>query len=110
MTEIKRAQPDYPIDDLIAERWSPYVFDSRPVAVHDLKALFEAARWAPSSYNEQPWRYIVGHPRACRTVRASALLSGGGESGVGQTRTGPSPRGGESFVRSQRQTQQFRAT
>ncbi len=59
MTEIKRAQPDYPIDDLIAERWSPYVFDSRPVAAHDLKALFEAARWAPSSYNEQPWRYIV---------------------------------------------------
>ena len=59
MTEIKRSQPDYPIDDLIAERWSPYVFDSRPVAAHDLKALFEAARWAPSSYNEQPWRYIV---------------------------------------------------
>ncbi len=59
MSEIKRAQPDYPIDDLIAERWSPCVFDSRPVAAHDLKALFEAARWAPSSYNEQPWRYIV---------------------------------------------------
>ena len=59
MTDIKRAQPDYPIDDLIADRWSPYVFDPRPVAAKDVAALFEAARWAPSSFNEQPWRYIV---------------------------------------------------
>src|SRR5690242_10073151 len=51
--------PDYPIHPLIADRWSPYAFADRPVSPDDLRSLFEAARWAPSSYNEQPWSYIV---------------------------------------------------
>ena len=55
----KRASIDYPISELIAERWSPYAFDNRLVPEADLRSLFEAARWAPSSYNEQPWSYIV---------------------------------------------------
>jgi len=55
----KRATPDHPIHELIANRWSPYGFSDRPVAADDLRALFEAARWAASSYNEQPWSYIV---------------------------------------------------
>ena len=55
----KRASTDYPISELIAERWSPYAFDSRLVPDADLRSLFEAARWAPSSYKEQPWSYIV---------------------------------------------------
>jgi len=55
----KRAVPDYPIQELLAERWSPYAFDSRPVSEADLHSIFEAARWAPSSYNEQPWSFIV---------------------------------------------------
>lgn len=55
----KQAKPDHPINDLIARRWSPYGFSDRAVSKEDLCALFEAARWAPSSYNEQPWRYIV---------------------------------------------------
>ena len=55
----KKAVTEYPIQELLAERWSPYAFDERPVAEADLRSLFEAARWAPSSYNEQPWRYIV---------------------------------------------------
>jgi len=59
MSDAKRARPDYPIADLLAARWSPYGFDPRPVAASDLRSLFEAARWAPSSYNEQPWRYLV---------------------------------------------------
>ncbi|MCH6585395.1 MAG: nitroreductase family protein [Proteobacteria bacterium] len=58
MTE-KKTSTDYPIHELLAERWSPYAFDDRPVPEADLRSLFEAARWAPSSYNEQPWRYIV---------------------------------------------------
>ncbi len=45
--------------ELIARRWSPYGFDGRPVAPEDVCSLFEAARWAASSFNEQPWRYIV---------------------------------------------------
>ena len=56
---IKKATPDYPIQPLLAERWSPYGFSDRGVAVADLRSLFEAARWAASSYNEQPWTYFV---------------------------------------------------
>jgi nitroreductase len=55
----KKATPDYPILDLLAKRWSPYAFADKPVSPADLCSLFEAARWAPSSYNEQPWSYIV---------------------------------------------------
>lgn len=55
----RRAPTDHPIHPLLAERWSPCGFSSRPVAKADLLSLFEAARWAPSCYNEQPWSYIV---------------------------------------------------
>lgn len=48
------------VHPLIAARWSPTAFDpARPVADADVRALFEAARLAPSSRNEQPWRYLV---------------------------------------------------
>jgi nitroreductase len=53
------ATTDYPIHELIAKRWSPYCFDERSVTDKDLRSLFEAARWAPSSFNEQPWSYVV---------------------------------------------------
>jgi len=55
----KPAPADPPIHPLLAERWSPYAFTDEGVCEEDLTALFEAARWAPSSYNEQPWRFIV---------------------------------------------------
>jgi nitroreductase len=53
------ARPDHPVHDLVLRRWSPYAFSDRSVPSGDLKSLFEAARWAASSYNEQPWRYLV---------------------------------------------------
>jgi nitroreductase len=59
MMSEKRASTDYPIHELLAERWSPYAFQDRPVSEADLRSLFEAARWAASSYNEQPWSYLV---------------------------------------------------
>jgi nitroreductase len=55
----KKASPEYPINELLAKRWSPYGFDERLVALDDILSLFEAARWAPSSYNEQPWRFFI---------------------------------------------------
>jgi nitroreductase len=55
----KKAATDYPIQQVLAERWSPYGFADRPVSEADLRSLFEAARWAASSYNEQPWNYLV---------------------------------------------------
>jgi nitroreductase len=59
MTTHKQATPDHPIHELIARRWSPYALAERPVSDDDIRSLFEAARWAASSYNEQPWSYIV---------------------------------------------------
>ena len=47
------------IHELLARRWSPRAFSPRPVEAEKLAQLFEAARWAPSSYNAQPWAFIV---------------------------------------------------
>lgn len=55
----KKALTDHPIHEFLAERWSPYAFKDRSVSQSDLCSLFEAARWSASSYNEQPWSYIV---------------------------------------------------
>ena len=60
MSHPKLARPDYDIHELISRRWSPRAFDpARTVPRAELLRLFEAARWAPSSFNEQPWRFLV---------------------------------------------------
>jgi len=55
----KPADTQHPIHDLLARRWSPRAFADRPVAPDVLRSLWEAARWAPSSANEQPWNFLV---------------------------------------------------
>ncbi len=55
----KPAPSDFPVHELIRERWSPRAFADKPVPQDVLRSIFEAARWAPSSNNEQPWAYIV---------------------------------------------------
>ena len=50
---------DHPVHSLIERRWSPRAFADKPVDPAHLESLLEAARWAPSSFNEQPWRFIV---------------------------------------------------
>lgn len=57
----KTATTDYPIVAHIAERWSPRAFEDRPIAEDELMSLFEAARWAASCYNSQPWRFVYAH-------------------------------------------------
>ncbi|MDE3055085.1 MAG: nitroreductase family protein [Verrucomicrobiota bacterium] len=49
---------DYPIQPLIINRWSPRAMSGEPLSDGELFPLFEAARWAPSSYNNQPWRIL----------------------------------------------------
>ena len=49
---------DYPIDKIFLNRWSPRAMSGEPVTDNEMFTLFEAARWAPSSYNIQPWRFI----------------------------------------------------
>jgi len=55
----KIAQPDHDILDVFRKRWSPRAFSSRPVEPDKIRRMLEAARWTMSSYNEQPWRYVV---------------------------------------------------
>jgi nitroreductase len=56
---VNRANTDHPVSEIIAKRWSARAFSTRPVEFSKLLSILEAARWAPSSRNEQPWRYIV---------------------------------------------------
>lgn len=60
---IKLADTEYPIHNLLQKRWSPRAFSEKSIDTELLNQLFEAARWAPSSYNEQPWRFIVARKR-----------------------------------------------
>ena len=55
----KQAALDHPVHELIAKRWSPSGFSDRAVSDEDLRSILEAARWSASSYNEQPWSYMV---------------------------------------------------
>ncbi len=52
---------DHDIDPLFLERWSPRAFDGSPVPQEDLETMLEAARWAPSAFNSQPWRFLYAH-------------------------------------------------
>ena len=53
------APAGHPIEDEIKNRWSPRAFSSRMVEAEKMRSLLEAARWAPSSYNEQPWYLLI---------------------------------------------------
>ena len=53
--------PDHPIDTIFQDRWSPRAFDGETLPQADLLTMLEAARWAPSAYNYQPWRFVYAH-------------------------------------------------
>ena len=57
----KPADTDREIHDLLGRRWSPRAFQDRSVDQQTLDVLFEAARWAPSCFNDQPWEFFVAH-------------------------------------------------
>jgi nitroreductase len=72
----KVANADHEILEVIRHRWSPRAFDaSAAVTDADLGAMFEAARWAPSSANEQPWRFVVASITRTPDVHAGLLAS-----------------------------------
>jgi nitroreductase len=56
----KEKKLDFPINELSMKRWSPRAFDSKLVEKESLNRIFEAARWSPSAFNAQPWRFLVG--------------------------------------------------
>ena len=57
---LKHAHCDSPVEDLLLQRWSPRAFADRSVSDTDLRTIFSAGSWAASSFNEQPWRFVVG--------------------------------------------------
>jgi len=58
-SEIRKA--DYPIEPFLLDRWSPRAMSGEEISTDELMRMFEAARWAPSSGNHQPWRYIYSN-------------------------------------------------
>ena len=50
-----------PVEPLFLDRWSPRAFDASSVPQSDLDTIFDAARWAPSAFNYQPWRFVYAH-------------------------------------------------
>lgn len=60
LEDMKKPDTKAPLTELLAKRWSPRAFADTPIAQEVLVSLLEAARWSPSSSNEQPWRFIVG--------------------------------------------------
>ena len=57
-SDARQPQAQYPLDELFLDRWSPRALSGEGVTDEELMTLFEAARWAPSSYNNQPWRIL----------------------------------------------------
>jgi len=57
-SEKRQPEAEHPVDELFLDRWSPRAMSGEGVTDEELMTLFEAARWAPSSYNNQPWRIL----------------------------------------------------
>jgi uncharacterized membrane protein len=84
----EKRRTDHPIDKIFVDRWSPRAMSGEAIAENDLMVLFEAARWAPSSYNNQPWRLLYARrgsehwlPRTVDNRVSKAIVSlwpGGG--------------------------------
>jgi nitroreductase len=55
---LEYRKPDHPVEPLFVARWSPRAMSSEPLTHEEMLTLFEAARWAPSTYNEQEWRFL----------------------------------------------------
>jgi nitroreductase len=75
MTTANRRTSAYPIDPLFLERWSPRAFTGESIPEPELLGLFEAARWAPSSYNSQPWRFLYARRESQSFAQFLGLLN-----------------------------------
>lgn len=74
----KPAETEYPILDLLKRRWSGRAFSDKPLDLDTLRSVFEAARWAPSSGNGQPWSYILARrEQAAEFEKLASVLNPG---------------------------------
>lgn len=60
LDEVKHGKSEVPVEDLFLRRWSPRAFANTSIDTDTLKAIFTAGQWAASSFNEQPWRFVLG--------------------------------------------------
>ena len=67
-------QSDHPVHPLFLDRWSPRAFDGSDIPDQDLHTIFEAARWAPSAFNSQPWRFLYAKRGDANWERFLSLL------------------------------------
>ena len=84
MTHANHRTAEHDIDPLFLERWSPRAFDGSALTEAELLSLLEAARWAPSSYNVQPWRFVYARRGAPGWDGLLGLLTPNNASWVGQ--------------------------
>jgi nitroreductase len=75
MTTANSRSADYPIDPLFLQRWSPRSFTGATIPEYDLFTILEAARWAPSASNVQPWRFIYARRGTEHWPRLLGLLT-----------------------------------
>lgn len=73
-------RPAHPVDQIFLNRWSPRAMTGEPIPDEELMVLFEAARWAPSSYNGQPWRFLYARRDTPHWPTFFALLGEGNQS------------------------------
>jgi nitroreductase len=66
--------PETQVDSMFLDRWSPRAFLDEPIPDHQVKTLFEAARWAPSCFNEQPWLFLYATELKKRKIFTSLLV------------------------------------
>lgn len=75
MTTANGRTADHPIDKLFLERWSPRAYTGEEIPAAELATIFEAARWAPSSYNSQPWRFLYARRGSVHWATFLGLLN-----------------------------------
>ena len=71
---------EFPVAAFIIERWSPRAMSAESISDNELMSLFEAARWAPSSFNNQPWRFVYVKRNTPDWDRMFRILAGGNQS------------------------------
>ena len=79
----KTATSEFPILDVLKERWSPRAYDAKPVEDEKLWSLLEAARWSPSGGNSQPWSFIVTRKGDVAFDKLVSTLSGNNQKWAG---------------------------
>jgi nitroreductase len=67
--------PDWDIDSMFTDRWSPRAFSPEPLSEREIRTLFEAARWAPSCFNEQPWLFVYATEAEQRRKLVDCLVA-----------------------------------